>query len=86
MVKFNLEDLDIGKNAPDIVNCVIEIPKDTNAKIEYDPDLRIFKLDRFLISSMRYPLSYGFIPQTIGEDDDPLDIVIYGSQPYQQAL
>ena len=44
MVKFNLEDLDIGKNAPDIVNCVIEIPKDTNAKIEYDPDLRIFKL------------------------------------------
>lgn len=86
MVKFNLEDLDIGKNAPDIVNCIIEIPKDTNAKIEYDPELRIFKLDRFLISSMRYPLSYGFIPQTIGEDDDPLDIVIYGSQPVPTGI
>lgn len=86
MVKFNLEDLDIGKNAPEIVNCVVEIPKDTNAKIEYDPELRMFKLDRFLISSMRYPLSYGFIPQTIGEDDDPLDIVVYGSQPVPTGI
>ena len=86
MVKFNLEDLDIGKDAPNVVNCVVEIPKDTNAKIEYDPGLRMFKLDRFLISSMSYPLSYGFIPQTIGEDDDPLDIVVYGSQPVPTGI
>ena len=63
------------------VNCVIEIPKDTNVKYEYDVALGVFKLDRCLISAMRYPCNYGFVPQTIGDDGDPLDVVVYSGAP-----
>ena len=65
----------IGKESPNVINCIIEIPKDTNAKYEYDEELDIFRLNRCLYSSMRYTSSYGFIPQTFALDDDPLDIV-----------
>lgn len=70
-------DIPLGCNFPNIVNCVVEIPKDTNVKYEYDPDLDIFKVDRCLISAMRYPVNYGFVPQTKADDGDPLDIIIY---------
>lgn len=63
------------------VNCVIEITKDTNVKYEYDTALGVFKLDRCLISAMRYPCNYGFIPQTVGDDGDPLDVIIYSGAP-----
>ena len=71
----------IGKESPNVINCIIEIPKDTNAKYEYDEALDIFRLNRCLYSSMRYTSSYGFIPQTFALDDDPLDIVIYNNIP-----
>ena len=77
----NLLHLPIGNDAPNIINCIIEIPKDTNAKYEYDINLGILKLDRCLISSMRYPASYGFVPQTISDDGDPLDILVYNTVP-----
>jgi inorganic pyrophosphatase len=70
-----------NKNYPNIVNSIIEIPKDTNAKYEYDIELGILKLDRCLISSMHYPASYGFIPQTISDDGDPLDVLVYNTVP-----
>ena len=70
-------DLPLGDGFPEIINCVVEIPKDTNVKYEYDPDLDIFKVDRCLISAMRYPVNYGFVPQTKADDGDPLDIIIY---------
>ena len=73
----------IGKESPDVINCIIEIPKDTNAKYEYDEELDIFRLNRCLYSSMRYTSSYGFIPQTFALDNDPLDIVIYNNIPIQ---
>jgi len=73
--------LPIGKNAPQIVNAVIEIPKDSNSKYEYSAELDMFVLDRCLISSMRYPASYGFIPQTLSDDGDPLDILVYNTVP-----
>ena len=73
----------IGKESPNVINCIIEIPKDTNAKYEYDEELDIFRLNRCLYSSMRYTSSYGFIPQTFALDDDPLDIVIYNNIPIQ---
>lgn len=63
------------------VNCIIEISKDTNVKYEYDTNFGVFKLDRCLISAMRYPCNYGFIPRTLGDDGDPLDIVIYSGVP-----
>ena len=73
----------IGIESPDVINCIIEIPKDTNAKYEYDEELDIFRLNRCLYSSMRYTSSYGFIPQTFALDNDPLDIVIYNNIPIQ---
>lgn len=63
------------------INSVIEISKDTNVKYEYDHNLGVFKLDRCLISAMRYPCNYGFIPKTIGDDGDPLDVIIYSGVP-----
>ena len=78
---MNLIRLPIGKNSPQVVNAVIEIPKDSNAKYEYNPELNMFVLDRCLISSMRYPASYGFIPQTLSDDGDPLDILVYNTVP-----
>jgi inorganic pyrophosphatase len=78
---MNLIKLPIGTNFPNIVNAVVEIPKDSNAKYEYNQDLNMFVLDRCLISSMRYPASYGFIPQTLSDDGDPLDILVYNTVP-----
>jgi inorganic pyrophosphatase len=77
----NLFKLPIGDKSPEIVNAIVEIPKDTNAKYEYDINLGVLRLDRCLISSMRYPASYGFIPSTISDDGDPLDILIYNTVP-----
>jgi inorganic pyrophosphatase len=73
----NYFSIDLGEKFPEIINCVVEIPKDTNVKYEYDPKNNIFKVDRCLISAMRYPVNYGFIPQTLADDGDPLDIIIY---------
>ena len=66
----------IGKGAPDIVNGIIEIPKETRAKYELDKSSGLLKLDRVLYSSIYYPANYGFIPQTYCDDKDPLDILI----------
>lgn len=66
----------IGANAPEIVNGIIEIPKNTRAKYELDKESGLLKMDRVIYSSMYYPANYGFIPQTYCEDHDPLDILI----------
>lgn len=79
----NLLHISIGKDFPNTVNSIVEIPKDTNAKYEYDIELGILRLDRCLISSMRYPISYGFVTQTISDDGDPLDMLIYNTVPIQ---
>ena len=76
---MNYCSLPIGNNSPSNINVVIEISKDTNTKYEYDSDLNVFVLNRCLISSMRYPVNYGFVPQTIADDKDPLDILVYST-------
>ena len=68
--------VNIGKGAPDIVNGIIEIPKNTRAKYELDKDSGLLKLDRVLYASMYYPANYGFIPKTYCDDGDPLDILV----------
>lgn len=68
--------VEIGDNAPNCVNGIIEIPKNTRAKYELDKDSGMLKLDRVLYSSMYYPANYGFIPRTYCDDNDPLDILI----------
>jgi inorganic pyrophosphatase len=76
MVKHPWHEVAVGINPPTQVNGIIEIPKGSRAKYEIDKDSGLIKLDRVLYASMYYPLNYGFIPQTLGEDHDPLDIVV----------
>lgn len=78
---MDLSKLTINKKSPDIVNVIIEIPKDSQNKYEFDKDSGIIKLDRVLYSPMHYPADYGFIPKTHCEDGDPLDVLVLGSDP-----
>jgi inorganic pyrophosphatase len=73
--------LPIGDKAPHRVNAVIEIPKDSVNKYEYDKQLHVFKLDRTLFSPVHYPGDYGFIPCTLGNDGDPLDVLVLVEAP-----
>src|SRR5436853_3463041 len=63
------------------LRCLVEIPKGSRNKYEYDHDEDCIKLDRFLFSSMVYPTDYGFIPETLGLDGDPLDAMVCVSEP-----
>ena len=72
-----------GKKTPQIVNGLIEIPQGSRAKYEIDKDTGLLKLDRVIYSSFHYPVNYGFIPQTLGHDGDPLDILVMCSESIQ---
>lgn len=72
-----------GKKAPEIVNALIEIPQGSRAKYEIDKTTGLLKLDRVVYSSFHYPINYGFIPQTLGEDNDPLDILVMCGETIQ---
>ena len=65
-----------GEDTPQIVNGIIEIPKNTRAKYELDKKSGLLKMDRVIYSSMYYPANYGFIPKTYCDDNDPLDILV----------
>lgn len=80
-----IHSLPIGKDAPDEVYAVIEIPRGSHNKYEYDEELGVFVLDRVLYSQVHYPLDYGFIPGTRSEDGDHLDIMVIGSDPLAQG-
>jgi inorganic pyrophosphatase len=72
-----------GENAPQTVNGLIEIPQGSRAKYEVDKATGLLRLDRVIYSSFHYPINYGFIPQTLGQDGDPLDILVLCSQSIQ---
>ena len=67
--------------ADEPLTCFVEIPKGSRNKYEYDHEAGGIKLDRFLFSSMVYPTDYGFIPDTLGLDEDPLDAMVCVSEP-----
>jgi inorganic pyrophosphatase len=62
------------------VLCVIETPKASRNKYQYDPALGGIKLDRMLFSSVVYPMDYGYVPGTLAEDGDPLDVMVCVAQ------
>lgn len=72
-----------GSKSPAIVNGLIEISQGSRAKYEIDKTTGLLKLDRVIYSSFHYPINYGFIPQTLGEDGDPLDILVMCSESIQ---
>ncbi len=73
--------LPVGDAMPEEINVVVEIPHGSHNKYEYDKHLNIFRLDRALHSATYYPGDYGFVPQTLAEDGDPLDVLILVAQP-----
>ena len=70
-----------GTNLPSVVNAIVEIPKGRRSKFEVDKATGLMRLDRYLYSSSHYPGDYGFIPQTLAEDGDPLDILVMVNEP-----
>mmetsp|Transcript_6050 Transcript_6050/g.17310 ORF Transcript_6050/g.17310 Transcript_6050/m.17310 type:complete len:190 (-) Transcript_6050:472-1041(-) len=74
-------DLAIGPDAPDIVNAVIEIPRGSKVKYELDKDTGMLFIDRILYSSVVYPHNYGFIPKTLCDDNDPIDVLVLMQEP-----
>lgn len=74
-------DVTIGKKAPQEFQAVIEIPKGSKVKYELDKPSGLLRVDRILYSSVVYPANYGFIPQTLGDDHDPLDVLVLMQEP-----
>ncbi len=83
MIKHPWHEAPTGRQVPEFVNGIIEISTGMRAKYEVDKETGLLKLDRVLYSSVYYPANYGFIPQTLGEDMDPLDIMILSLVPIQ---
>lgn len=77
----NYLNLPLGDNAPDEINVIVEIPEKSRNKYEYDKSLDIFRLDRALHSAIYYPGDYGFAPQTLALDGDPLDVLVLVIEP-----
>ncbi|CAM0144895.1 unnamed protein product [Urochloa decumbens] len=69
-------DLEIGPGAPAVFNVVVEITKGSKVKYELDKKTGLIKVDRVLYSSVVYPHNYGFIPRTLCEDNDPMDVLV----------
>jgi inorganic pyrophosphatase len=74
-------DVTPGKHLPERFTTVIEIPMGSSVKYELDKETGLLKLDRILYSAVFYPANYGFIPQTLAEDDDPLDVLVLCQEP-----
>ena len=73
---MNIKDLPAGDEYPEVFNVVIEIPKGSRNKYEYDEKLDVIKLDRVGYAAMAHPYDYGFIPQTRSDDGDHLDAFV----------
>ena len=75
------KDIPINENSPKEIYMVVDAPKNSKNKYEYDEKGGYFSLDRTIYSPVVFPFDYGFIPQTLSEDGDPLDVVLLVSNP-----
>lgn len=78
---MKFEEIPTGSDVPEIVNCIVEVPKGGSLKFEYDERYETFVLDRVLHSPLFYPCDYGFIPMTRSDDGDHLDVLIAVTLP-----
>jgi len=74
-------DFPVGQHPPEVVTAVVEIPRGSRNKYALDKISGQFRLDRVLFSAVHYPGDYGFIPRTLHEDNDPLDIIVLINEP-----
>jgi inorganic pyrophosphatase len=79
-------DVSIGDSTPEELNAIIEIPKGSNNKYEVDKESGLIKLDRANYSAAAYPFDYGFAPQTLWDDGDPLDIIVLTTYPLHPGI
>jgi inorganic pyrophosphatase len=78
---MSIKKLTAGEKAPEEVNVFVEIPQGVSAKYELDKESGLIFVDRFLYTEMNYPFNYGFVPGTLAEDGDPVDILVISSKP-----
>ncbi len=79
---MNLDRVGPGKNPPEEVNVIVEIPLNGEpVKYELDKDTGAMFVDRFLNTAMRYPCNYGYIPKTLAKDGDPVDVIVMTPMP-----
>jgi len=83
---MNLSAIKPGKNPPEDVNVIIEIPEGGMIKYEMDKEEEIIVVDRFVRTSMGYPANYGFVPNTKSGDGDPVDVMVLCSQPLDPGV
>ena len=79
---MNIAKISVGE-IPEKVNAVIEIPYGSNVKYEVDKESGAVVVDRVMYSAMFYPANYGFVPNTLADEDDPMDILVLNEYPLQ---
>ena len=82
---MDLSKLKKGNSFPEEFNMVVEIPKGSSVKYDFDHDSGLIKVDRFIYTAMVYPFNYGHIPETISGDGDPLDVLFIASRSVQSG-
>lgn len=83
---MNLKNITPGKKPPEDVNVIIEIPEGCMVKYEMDKDAEVIMVDRFVRTTMGYPANYGFVPNTMSGDGDPVDVLVLCSQPLYPGI
>ncbi|MBB6260886.1 inorganic pyrophosphatase [Paenochrobactrum gallinarii] len=79
---MNIDAISIGSNPPEDINVIIEVPVGGHPiKYEMDKDAGALIVDRFLYTPMTYPGNYGFVPHTLSDDGDPIDVLICNTRP-----
>ncbi len=81
MTNAGFDNVPPGTGVPGVVHAIVETPKGRRSKFEVDKPTGLMRLDRYLYSSSHYPGDYGFIPQTLAEDGDALDILVMVNEP-----
>lgn len=79
-------DIPSGDDLPKVINVIVEIPKGSKNKYEIDKESGLIKLDRAMKSAQDYPFDYGFVPQTLWEDGDALDVVLLTTYPLHPGI
>lgn len=83
---MNLKAIKPGKNPPQDINVIIEIPEGCMVKYEMDKEAEVIMVDRFVRTTMGYPANYGFVPNTKSGDGDPVDVMVLCSQPLHPGV
>lgn len=79
-------DISAGDNVPEELNVIVEIPRGSNNKYEIDKETGLIKLDRANYSSAAFPYDYGFVPRTLWDDGDPLDVIVLTTFPLSPGI